>query len=315
MEQGLGDMLQFVRFVRLAKERGGRVMVECPGFLAPLLSRCEGIDGIVIEGEALPDFDLQIPVMSLPLALGITLGSLPGRVPYVFVEEGREVWWREWVEGERAEEAKGIGLAGPVDGVEETGTGTSSTRSQSPFLLGQSQLIANQSPFLLGQSSSMSDVFRVGIVWQGNPNHRLDRYRSIALREFGVLAGIPGVKLVSLQRGPGAAQIRQVGSEFSVLEPPHSERMTAEDLLDTAALMKCLDLVIAVDTGAAHLAGALGVPVWVPLSAIGEWRWLLHREDSPWYPTMRLFRQKKLGKWGPVFRRMAVELERVIGAR
>jgi predicted O-methyltransferase YrrM len=151
----------------------------------------------------------------------------------------------------------------------------------------------------------------VGIVWQGNPNHRLDRYRSIALREFGVLARIPGVRLVSLQRGPGAVQIRQVANEFSVLEPPHGDRMTAEDLLDTAALMKCLDLVIAVDTGAAHLAGALGVPVWVPMSAIGEWRWLLHREDSPWYPTMRLFRQKKLGHWGPVFRRMAVELERL----
>jgi hypothetical protein len=84
--------------------------------------------------------------------------------------------------------------------------------------------------------------------------------------------------------------------------------MTAEALLDTAALMKGLDLVISVDTGTAHLAGALGVPCWVPLSAIGEWRWLLHREDSPWYPTMRLFRQKKLGRWKSVFCKMAREL-------
>ena len=84
--------------------------------------------------------------------------------------------------------------------------------------------------------------------------------------------------------------------------------MTSEALLDTAALMKNLDLVISVDTGTAHLAGALGVPVWVPVSAIGEWRWLLQREDSPWYPTMRLFRQKKLGQWRAVFRRIASEL-------
>jgi hypothetical protein len=148
----------------------------------------------------------------------------------------------------------------------------------------------------------------VGIVWQGNPNHRLDRYRSIKLAEFAPLAKIPGVQMISLQKGPGAAQIDEVRSRFKVWKPPIMEEMTAEALLETAALMKCLDLVISVDTGTAHLAGGLGVPVWVPMSAIGEWRWLLEREDSPWYPTMRLFRQKKLGSWGNVFRRMRKKL-------
>ena len=154
--------------------------------------------------------------------------------------------------------------------------------------------------------------FTIGICWQGNPNHRLDRYRSIPLKMFRSLARVPGVRLVSLQKGPGAAQIRDLNPSFPIWEPGQSEPMTAEALLDTAALMKNLDLVISVDTGTAHLAGALGVPVWVPLSAIGEWRWLLKREDSPWYPTMRLFRQKKLGQWRLVFRRMARELAALV---
>jgi hypothetical protein len=122
-------------------------------------------------------------------------------------------------------------------------------------------------------------------------------------------ARVPGVRLVSLQKGPGAAQIQQLEPGFAIWEPGQSEQMTTQALLDTAALIKNLDLVISVDTGTCHLAGALGVPVWVPLSAIGEWRWLLHREDTPWYPTMRLFRQKKLGRWREVFRRMVRELK------
>jgi len=119
------------------------------------------------------------------------------------------------------------------------------------------------------------------------------------------------VQLVSLQKGPGAAQIQQLQQTFAVWEPGQREQMTADALLDTAAHMKNLDLVVSVDTGTAHLAGALGVPVWVPLSAIGEWRWLLHRKDSPWYPTMWLFRQKKLGRWRGVFKRMVRELKKL----
>ncbi|CAN5482722.1 hypothetical protein BH10PLA2_BH10PLA2_32640 [soil metagenome] len=130
---------------------------------------------------------------------------------------------------------------------------------------------------------------------------------------FAPLGRIPGVRLVSLQKGPGAGQIQTLDSPIRIWEPPQSDQMTAQALLDTAALMKNLDLVISVDTGTCHIAGALGVPVWVPLSAIGEWRWLLHREDSPWYPTMRLFRQKKLGQWRGVFRRMLRELRLEVG--
>jgi len=116
------------------------------------------------------------------------------------------------------------------------------------------------------------------------------------------------VQLVSLQRGTGSDELQTVKGQFDVLELPGELDKTAGAFMDTAAIMMNLDLVISADTAAAHLAGGLGVPVWVPLSAVGEWRWLLEREDTPWYPTMRLFRQKKLGAWRPVFRRMAREV-------
>ena len=118
------------------------------------------------------------------------------------------------------------------------------------------------------------------------------------------------MQLVSLQRGTGSDELQTVKGQFDVLELPGELDKTAGAFMDTAAIMMNLDLVISADTAAAHLAGGLGVPVWVPLSAVGEWRWLLEREDTPWYPTMRLFRQKKLGAWRPVFRRMARELRR-----
>jgi predicted O-methyltransferase YrrM len=289
MEQGLGDMVQFIRFAAHARLRGGRILVECPGFVAPLLVRCAGIDELVIEGSPLPRFDCQIPIMSLPGVLGIGLGDLPGKVPYVFLGEELVARW-----GERI---RTIPLAPPSRGGEKDGATPPASPSKGEESFGEARRLP------LGTRR-----LNVGIVWQGNPNHRLDRYRSVPLALFAPLAKIPGIRLISLQRGPGASQIEEVASQFSVLRPTDSDSMTSEDLLDTAALMKCLDLVISVDTGTAHLAGALGVPVWVPLSAIGEWRWLLHREDSPWYATMRLFRQRKLGQWKAVFRRMAREL-------
>jgi hypothetical protein len=148
--------------------------------------------------------------------------------------------------------------------------------------------------------------FRIGIVWQGNPRHELDRYRSIPLAEFAPLARVPGVQLVSLQQQAGREQLQQLRGKFTIVELHEPEAGWA----DTAAQVQNLDLVISVDTAVAHLAGGLGKPVWVPLSAVGEWRWLLHREDSPWYPTLRLFRQRRLGHWRDVFQRMARTLKR-----
>ena len=146
---------------------------------------------------------------------------------------------------------------------------------------------------------------KIGIAWQGNPRHEKDFQRSISLQSFAPLARVTGVRLFSLQKGPGAAQLADVswplidlGSRF-------------ETWMDTAAAMANLDLVIAVDTAPAHCAGALGLPVWMLLAPVPEWRWLLEREDSPWYPTMRLFRQKRLGDWTEVFERATEEVRKL----
>jgi tetratricopeptide (TPR) repeat protein len=257
MEQGLGDMLQFIRYA--GRVHGGKVVVECPESLVPLFSRCRGVDQVIAEGAPLPEFAVQAPLLSLPALLGTTLETIPAEVPYLVANPELVEKWRAWLEGQQPE----------------------------------------------GQQPT-----RVGIVWQGNPRHRLDRYRSIPLAEFAPLARVPGVQLMSLQKGDGAEQLSALGERFSVLQLPENRDATAGAFMDTAAVMQNLDLVIAVDTAAAHLAGGLAVPVWLPLSAVGEWRWLVSRQDSPWYPTLRLFRQKKLGSWRGVFWQMKRELSR-----
>ena len=146
---------------------------------------------------------------------------------------------------------------------------------------------------------------KVGLVWAGNPGHWDDRRRSVSLAQLAPLARVPGAAFYSLQKGGPAAQ---------AASPPGGMRLvdlTAEirDFADTAALIAHLDLVVTVDTAVAHLAGALGARTWVMLTALAEWRWLIDREDSPWYPTMRLFRQERDGDWPGVVERMARALE------
>jgi tetratricopeptide (TPR) repeat protein len=145
------------------------------------------------------------------------------------------------------------------------------------------------------------DGFKIGITWQGNPKYRDDRFRSIPLRYFAPLARIPGVRLLSLQKGAGAEQLAEVRDLFPVTDLAAELDEQSGPFMDTAAVMKNLDLVITSDMAAAHLAGALGAPVWVALTLVPDWRWLLDRSDSPWYPTMRLFRQRERGNWQAVF--------------
>src|SRR5205823_1981563 len=147
------------------------------------------------------------------------------------------------------------------------------------------------------------DGFKVGIVWQGNRHHGWDHFRSFPLAQFEPLARVRGVRLVSLQKDFGTEQLQALGGRFPVTVPDGDPHAANRDFLDTAAIMKGLDLVITADTATAHLAGALGVPVWVPLSTVVDWRWMHRREGSPWYPTLRLFRQKELGDWDGVFAR------------
>jgi Flp pilus assembly protein TadD len=153
--------------------------------------------------------------------------------------------------------------------------------------------------------------FKVGINWQGNPQYAGDRHRSIPLRHYEPLARIPGVRLISIQKNHGTDQLKEHGERFGILDlGPKLDEQTGP-FLDTAAVLKNLDLFITSDTAVAHLAGALGVPTWMATSTAADWRWMTGREDVPWYPSMRLFRQAEFLVWGPVFARIANELRRL----
>jgi tetratricopeptide (TPR) repeat protein len=156
---------------------------------------------------------------------------------------------------------------------------------------------------------------KVGINWQGNPKYAGDRHRSIPLKYFEQLSRVPGVQLVSLQKNAGLDQLDGLNGKFPVVDLGRKLDENTGPFMDTAAVLKNLDLFITSDTAVAHLAGALGVPVWMPLSTTPDWRWMTHREDNPWYPTMRIFRQNTHMAWGPVFDRMAAELRAMVPGR
>ncbi len=155
------------------------------------------------------------------------------------------------------------------------------------------------------QPAGIDTQLNIGIAWQGNPTFRGDKTRSIPLRFFEALAAAPGVRLVSLQKGQvGTEQLRSLTKQFPILDL--SDRLTT--FSDTAAVMMNLDLIVSSCTAVPHLAGALGIPVWTALQFVPDWRWQLERQDSPWYPTMRLFRQSKPGEWEDAFARIAAEV-------
>jgi Flp pilus assembly protein TadD len=250
-----------IQFCRYPFPTDGPVVFEVQPRVARLLSGRTDAPAIVRGGDPLPAFDLTCPLMSLPAVYGTTEATIPANVPYLSAEPEATARWRE----------------------------------------------------RLG-----SHGFRVGIAWQGNPSRREDTGRSIRLEHFLPLASVPGVRLISLQKDVGVegGGVEGRGVEGRGVEGRGVEQlvpgMTVETLgedfdsgpdgfIDTAAVMMNLDLVITSDTAIPHLAGALGRPVWVALRAVPDWRFLLERTDSPWYPTMRLFRQTARNDWTPVF--------------
>ncbi len=253
-EQGNGDTIQFVRYAALLAEQGVRVVLQCPSDLAPLMKSVRGIERVVMKGAALPPFDAYCPLLSVPLAMGTRLETIPAQVPYISAEPQRVAKWRE-----RLQVCEGR--------------------------------------------------LKVGLAWSGSPQHVNDRRRSCPLRLLAPLAQVEGVTLVSLQKGPGSAQ---------AVPPPAGMKLVnltagIGDFADTAALVANLDLVITVDTAVAHLAGAMGKAVWTLLPFVPDWRWMLGREDSPWYPTMRLFRQAEAGDWASAIRRVWERLAEAAG--
>ncbi len=175
-----------------------------------------------------------------------------------------------------------------------------------PYLSVSEELVSQWRPKL-----GSGEAFRVGIAWQGNPHFAGDRARSFPLSTFAPLAAIPGVQLFSLQKGFGAEQIADAAFPVVDLGSKFSDVLMA----DAAAVIASLDLVISCDSAICHLAGALGAKAWVAIPFLPDWRWLLDREDSPWYPTLRLFRQSRPGDWAGVFQRMAETLATLSAGR
>lgn len=232
MEQGRGDMIQFIRFAPLAAAAGARVVVCAEPDLVALLATVEGVALAVDRNGPLPEFDLHIPAMGLPLRFGITIETIPSAVPYLHpTQEARAKW---------------NGILPVSDG-----------------------------------------LLRVGLAWEGNKLPNADRSCPWGL--LAPLLELPGAAFFSLQIG----RLSSAECVDRLID------VTANicDFSDTAALIETLDLVISIDTAVAHLAGALGKPVWTLLPFVSDWRWLLDRADSPWYPSMRLFRQSSPGDW------------------
>ncbi|SMF78249.1 Flp pilus assembly protein TadD, contains TPR repeats [Azospirillum oryzae] len=247
-EQGLGDTLQFLRYVPLVAARGGRVVLEVQRPLLSLMSGVEGAAQIIARGDPLPPFDLECPLMSLPHAFDTVLDGVPADIPYLRPDPVRLARWRD----------------------------------------------------RLGPHTAL----RVGVVWAGNPRFPGDGDRSPRLAGLRGLLDVPGCRFYGLQMGPGRADLADavLPESFTDLGPEIA------DFADTAAIMANLDLVVSSCTGPAHLAGALGVPLWLALPFSPDWRWLTGRDNSPWYPSARLFRQPAPGDWSSVVGHMAAEL-------
>jgi Flp pilus assembly protein TadD len=270
-EQGYGDTLQFIRFAPMVKRRGGRVVLLVQAPLLRLLARTPGID-LVFDGTSYePECHIHAPLISLPAIFATTLATLPAQVPYLFADAALVDHWR----GE---------LMRALEGQPE----------QAAWERGATGQHGRARPFL------------IGVAWQGNPEHEGDRWRSFPLARLLPLADRPGVRLISLQVGEGRDQVCSLGDRFPVIDLPTRR---GRDFSETAAIMCLLDLVITPDTAVAHLAGGIGLRVWVAIPYSSDWRWLSGRDDSPWYPTMRLFRQTTLGEWDDVFHRISAALD------
>ncbi|WP_426418604.1 tetratricopeptide repeat protein [Bradyrhizobium genosp. A] len=256
-DEGLGDAIQFARYVTMVAALGAKVILEVEPPIQQLLGGITGVAACVGRSSP-PAFDLHCPLGTLPLAFGTRLDTIQFAQGYIpTLPAARVKAWQDRLEGR------------------------------------------------LGPRTR----FRVGLVWAGNPDHRNDHNRSMALRTLAPLLNC-GVQFVSLQKGIRDQDRAFLAERRDIVDL--TEHLT--DFSETAALISCLDLVISVDTSVAHLAGALGLPVWTMLPFNPDWRWLLSRDDSPWYQSMRLFRQPERGDWASVVDDVRRELESLIAA-
>jgi len=254
-EQGLGDVLHFIRYVPTVVAMGFRVSVLVDPGLKPLLASQSWLEAAYDKQDQRPDFDEYCPLLSLPWILSHDVQALPAPAPYLRVPPDRLAPARRRL----------AAFAGT----------------------------------------------KVGFVWAGNPKHERDQMRSLSLQRLATILPKEGGSLFSLQQRCPAADRRTLDH----LPGLHDLSDELSDFAATAAFVSQLDLVVSVDTSVAHLAGALGVPVWILLPFAPDWRWQLERSDSPWYPTARLYRQPALGDWTPVLSRIAHDLAEFVRIR
>lgn len=248
-EQGLGDCLQFIRFVPLVRSRVKKLYFQCPKSLSIVLQSCLGIDAIVSEDEDLPRIDFQVPLLNLPAISG--------------------------------------------EAVPEIG----------PYLKAPPELVESYQQIIRHIARP-----RVGLVWRGSPANPWDERRSLNSNQLDLLLSVCDLPFISLQAIHGLEELTQFKGHRKLHEISIYRDSCHKGLHHMAALMECMDLIVTVDTSAAHLAGALGKPVWLLLSTVVSWRWMLERGDSPWYPTMQLFRQEVMDQWEPVFAHIGQKL-------
>jgi Tfp pilus assembly protein PilF len=247
-EQGLGDTIQFVRYVPMVVERGAKVVLAVHSELKQLLSRVASTVTVFGENERLPAVDLQCPLFSLPLAFRTTVETIPASIPYIRPDDALAAQW------------------------------------------------ARRLP--------QTALPRVGLVWCGNSTYKYDHWRSLRLTQIAPLLATPNIFFCSLNPGVGEGDLVTLGKYPNVLHLGSQFR----DFGDTAAVISLLDLVVTTDTAVAHLAGAMGRPVWIMLAYSPDWRWAFDRDRSSWYPTARLFRQASAGDWASVLNHVQREL-------
>ncbi len=252
-EQGLGDYIQFCRYVKLVADLGAKVILEVPQSLASLMQGLQAVSEFVIKGNSLPFFDYQCPLLSLPLAFRTTLATIPWKDPYLYADKNKALEWKHKL-GEKRKK-------------------------------------------------------RVGIAWSSTSNFKNDAKRSLLLADFVKALALDRYEYVCLQK-----ELKECDVElFKAHKNIRFYGDAIRDFSDTAALIENVDIVISTCTSIPHLSGAMGKSTWILLSNVPDWRWLMDRKDSPWYPSVRLFRQPVIGDWYSVFDKVKLDLKNSLG--
>ena len=248
-EQGLGDTIQFSRYIPLVSRLGSKILLEVQRPLVNLFNKIEGVNEIYVQGDTLPEFDYQCPLLSLPLAFKTELNTIPPVTNSINSENNKVKKWQS----------------------------------------------------ILGKKSRL----RVGVLWSGSTTHRNDHNRSLTLEQL-IPYLPPNYEYFCLQK-----EIRDIDQKvLSNQDLIKNLGVTLDDFTDTVALCELMDIIISVDTSVAHLAGTLNKKTWLLLPFSPDWRWLLNRNDSPWYPSIKLYRQDKIGNWDNILEQLKIDLQK-----